>query len=55
MNIFRLIGDVSHQVAIILLILQLKQAKNARGKFYLASLWIFFRFVMTMATQRLTG
>jgi len=31
MNIFRLIGDVSHQVAIILLILQLKQAKNARG------------------------
>ena len=31
MNIFRLIGDLSHQGAILLLILQLCRAKNARG------------------------
>jgi len=31
MNVFRFLGDTSHQIAIILLILQLCRAKNARG------------------------
>jgi hypothetical protein len=31
-NIFRKAGDLSHQIAIALLILQLVKAKNARGK-----------------------